>query len=225
MMKRIGIYNRWLTTLGGGEKHSLAIAEYLSRFHHVEVISHKSLSRDLAAERLHLDLGNIHFKFIPELSVLELPQITKNYDLFINASYMDFYPSLARLSAYLVFFPDKLSLRIGIRRAFKQQARNALKMPLPTVGVCQFSSAGQSFEWYLDSIFIIRLPPNSRTYQVKFDLTILDPQVKNIALYVNDLPQDRNPLPPIGQPTRLMVYLPPRNSAPVSTPDDLHAQR
>jgi len=40
MNTRVGIYNRWLATLGGGEKLSLAIAEHLSKQHDVEVINH-----------------------------------------------------------------------------------------------------------------------------------------------------------------------------------------
>ncbi len=111
--KRVGIYNRWLTTLGGGEKYSLSIASYIGRFHDVEVISHKPIPKEKVAERLDLDLSNISLKFIPELSVIELPQITKEYDLFINASFMDFYPSLAKLSAYIIYFPDKLGLKSG----------------------------------------------------------------------------------------------------------------
>ena len=209
--KRVGIYNRWLTTLGGGEKYSLTIAEYLSRFHNVEIISHKPVSRDLAAERLHLDLGNLQFNFIPELSVMELPQITKDYDLFINASYMDFYPCLARLGAYIVYFPDKLSLRIGVRRALKQQLRTWLKMPMTVAGVCNFSSAAQSFEWYLDSIFKMRLPSSSRAYRIQFDLTLLDPLVTNITLYVNNLQQYSIAPPALNQSARLEANVPPLN--------------
>jgi glycosyltransferase involved in cell wall biosynthesis len=207
--KRVGIYNRWLATIGGGEKHSLAIAEYLSQFHNVEVISHNPVSKDLAAERLHLDLSKTAFKFIPELSILELPQITKDYDLYINSSYMDFYPSLARLSAYLIFFPDKLSKRIAIRRAIKQQMRTRLDMPNMVIGVCNFVSAAQSFEWYLDSISKMRLPPSSRGYRTSFDLTILDPQGKNLSFLLNDVCQDRITLPKTGQPTKLEVFVPP----------------
>ena len=209
--KRVGIYNRWLTTLGGGEKYSLTIAEYLGRFHNVEIISHKPVSRELAAERLHLDLGNMQFNFIPELSVMELPQITKDYDLFINASYMDFYPCLASLGAYIVYFPDKLGLQIGIRRALKQQMRRWLKMPMTIAGVCQFSSAAQSFEWYLDSVFKMRLPPSSHSYRIRFDLTLLDPLVTNIALYVNNLQQYSIAPSTLNQSARLEVNVPALN--------------
>jgi len=207
--QRVGIYNRWLATLGGGEKHSLAIAEYLSQFHEVEVISHLPVAKEIAAERLHLDLSRIAFKFIPELSVFELPQITREYDLFINASYMDFYPSLARLSAYLIFFPDKLSARIAIRRAIKQQMRVWLDMPMMVVGVCKFVSAAQSFEWHLDSLSKMRLPPSGRGYRVSFDLTVTEPEVKNISLVFNNIQQDRVAVPVAGRPIRIAVNVPP----------------
>ncbi len=49
---RVGLYNRWLATLGGGEKLGLSVAEYISQFHQVTVISHKPVSREVAAERL-----------------------------------------------------------------------------------------------------------------------------------------------------------------------------
>jgi len=209
--KRVGMYNRWLTTLGGGEKYSLNIAEYLSRFHDVEVVSHKPVAKELAAERLHLDLRNIHFKFIPELSVLELHQITKDYDFFINASYMDFYPSLARLSAYIVYFPNELNLNIGIRRGLKQQIRNWLKMPLMVAGVCSFSPARPSFEWYLDTEFKMQLPPSSRDYRITFDLTVLDPQVDHAIIYLNDVPLSSAGSPVIQQAARTEVMVPAQN--------------
>lgn len=202
------MYNRWLTTLGGGEKYSLNIAEYLSRFHNVEIISHKPVPKDLAAERLHLDLGNIEFKFIPELSPIELPQITTDYNLFINASYMDFFPSLAKLGAYIVYFPNELNLRIGIRRGLKQRIKTWLKMPEMVAGVCSFSPANQSFEWYLDSEFKMLLPPSTREYRVYFDLTVLDPQVKNIVILLDNVLQYSKALPVIHQPARLEITVP-----------------
>ena len=42
---KVGMYNRWLTTLGGGEKYSLAIAQLLSQNHDVHVISHLPVSQ------------------------------------------------------------------------------------------------------------------------------------------------------------------------------------
>ena len=206
--KRVGVYNRWLTTLGGGEKYSLSIASYIGRFHDVEVISHKPIPKEKVAERLDLDLSNISLKFIPELSVIELPQITKEYDLFINASFMDFYPSLAKLSAYIIYFPDKLGLRVGIRRSIKGFLRSWLDMPMMVAGVCKFVSASESFEWYLDSISKMRLPSNSRPYHVCFDLLILEPSVRKITLMLNGVKQEEFSHLRAGYPSRLEIFVP-----------------
>ena len=102
---RIGIYNRWLNTLGGGERHSLAMAEYLSGYYPTFYISHYPVSLEKAAKKLNLDLSNISFKFLPELVYLNLTEISREYDFFINASNLDFFPSQASKSALLVFFP------------------------------------------------------------------------------------------------------------------------
>lgn len=105
---RIGIYNRWLKTLGGGEKHSLAIAEYLSQKHSVEVINHQSVEKESAENRLNLDLSRVNFKTIPECMASEITPITSEYDLFVNASYLDFFPSQAKYSTTLIYFPNKI---------------------------------------------------------------------------------------------------------------------
>lgn len=206
--KRVGVYNRWLTTLGGGEKYSLSIAAYIGKFHDVEVISHKPISKDLAAERLDLDLSQVRFKFIPELSVIELPQITKNYDLFVNASFMDFYPSLAKLSAYIIYFPDKLGLKVSVRRSIKGMLRTWLDMPMMVAGVCKFVSAPHSFEWHLDSISKMRLPASPRSYRVSFDVSVLSPLVKKITLYLNNVKQIEADHFIPGTQTRLHALVP-----------------
>ena len=136
--KKVRIYNRWLTTLGGGEKHSLSIAEYLSRYFQVEVISHNPVSRQLAAERLNIDLSNVQFRFVPELSMFELHKITQNQDFFINASYQDYFPSLAEFSATLIYFPEKLNYEVALRRALKRKIQTWLDLPIFVAGVRKF---------------------------------------------------------------------------------------
>ena len=105
-MIRIGMYNRWLKTLGGGERYSLAIAEYLSKTCDVEVISHELLDMRVASQRLGLALGNVRLKVIPAAS--DLTALSGQYDLFINASHWNFFPSIASKSALIVFFPFHL---------------------------------------------------------------------------------------------------------------------
>ena len=104
-MMRVGMYNRWLQTLGGGERYSLAIAEYLSQSCQVEVISHAPVDMYFAAQRLGLSLDNVAVKVIPPASVSVLTHLSAQFDLFINASNWDFFHSLAPKSALLIFFP------------------------------------------------------------------------------------------------------------------------
>jgi len=112
---KIGMYNRWLATLGGGEKHSLAIAEYLSRNHEVKVISHRIVSKEEAARRLNIDLSRVTFDFIPEQNDVELSQLTREFDLFMNVSFMDFIQSKAPKSIALIYFPVQISDNLSIK--------------------------------------------------------------------------------------------------------------
>ena len=41
-MKKAGIYDRWLHTLGGGEQHTITIAQSLAQLgYSVEIITHR----------------------------------------------------------------------------------------------------------------------------------------------------------------------------------------
>ena len=102
---RVGIYNRWLSTLGGGEKHSLEIAAWFARSHQVEYLNHGGVDATRISDTLAVDVSNIDFRSIPELPSLGLSPISRDYDVFINASFMDFFPSLAPLNAAVIYFP------------------------------------------------------------------------------------------------------------------------
>jgi len=107
---RVGIYNRWLPTMGGGEKHMLAIAEFLSAGHAVEVLAHQAVNRGKLESKLHVDLSRVSLRCIPDLPDEQLAAFTGEYDLFINASHMNFIPSQARHSFMLVYFPTPVDL-------------------------------------------------------------------------------------------------------------------
>jgi glycosyltransferase involved in cell wall biosynthesis len=102
---KIGLYNRHLATLGGGERYSLAIAAELSRNHAVEVISHTPVSRAGIAARLELPLADVTLRVVPEQPSAELGWLTAEYDFFINASNGDFVVPYSPYSALVVYFP------------------------------------------------------------------------------------------------------------------------
>lgn len=107
---RVGIYNRWLPTRGGGEKHMLAIAECLSAEHTVEVLTHQRVGKAELEEKLNVDLSRVSLRCIPDLPDERLAPFTADYDLFINASHMNFIPSRAPRSLMLVYFPTPVGL-------------------------------------------------------------------------------------------------------------------
>lgn len=111
---RIGIYNRWLSIMGGGEKHSLAIAEYLSLGHSVDFISQVAVPTHTLSERFNLDLSRIRFVIGNKATGLRLQDASAKYDLFISASFNDFFKSMARHSATLIYFPRAISARARI---------------------------------------------------------------------------------------------------------------
>lgn len=114
----VGLYDRWLATLGGGERYSLSIAEYLSREHSVTVLSHTPVDAIQAGERLGLDLGRVNFVRLDPRPLDQMPAVTADYDFFINASHWDYFPSLARRSAMVVFFPLR-PLDFGARMRYR----------------------------------------------------------------------------------------------------------
>jgi glycosyltransferase involved in cell wall biosynthesis len=102
---KIGIYNRWLYVLGGGERLTLDIAKALAEQHEVHVISHHRVNRSDVETRLHIDMTNVQFDIWPNLPDEELSPWTEYYELFINASHIGFVPSKAKASVLLVYFP------------------------------------------------------------------------------------------------------------------------
>ncbi len=103
---RAGIYNRFWRSQGGGERHSGKIAELLAgRGVAVDLIGHEEVDLDVLGRHLGLDLSGCRLRVVPEAGARRLTELSGEYDLFVNASYMSRLPSLARRSAYLCYFP------------------------------------------------------------------------------------------------------------------------
>lgn len=184
---RVGMYNRWLSTLGGGERYSLTIAEYLSRFHEVKVINHRDVSVEEASRRLNLDLTNVKFVKIPERPASELTPITADYDFFINASYMDYFPSKANISATLVFFPTPLEMDNAVRRnrQIKLFIRRLLRVPSFVDGIYTLDSKRKPLTRFLETEATIRLPANKRNYRVRFELAAVENAIQKASIFLD----------------------------------------
>ncbi|GAI56688.1 unnamed protein product, partial [marine sediment metagenome] len=83
-MKKIAIYDRYLSTVGGGERYSCKIAEVLSKQNEFKVDLITDIFADLkkVSRRLNLDLSRVNLKIFPFVSEDYAVRITKKYDLF-----------------------------------------------------------------------------------------------------------------------------------------------
>ena len=104
---KIGIYNRYWQTRGGGERYAGVIAECLCRDHQVDLLGVEPVDVASLGEHLGLDLGGTHFVLLPAVGERQLAAMTRSYDLFVNCTYLSKLPSEARRSIYLVLFPQR----------------------------------------------------------------------------------------------------------------------
>ena len=102
--------------MGGGEKHMCAIAEILSREHAVDILTYQPVSKEKLESQLNIDLSKARIRYVPEVSNDYTSNITAEYDLFINASYMSSLPSKAKKSWLLVFFPTPFDIELKPRQ-------------------------------------------------------------------------------------------------------------
>jgi glycosyltransferase involved in cell wall biosynthesis len=117
-MSRIAVYDRYWRTLGGGEQFAGGIAEILAADHDVDVLGPEAPNLEALKERLGVDLSRCNYRQITdEQSVSEA---SKEYDLFINCTYLSFAPCQAKAGLYVAHFPappDPAAAKLRQRRA------------------------------------------------------------------------------------------------------------
>jgi len=111
-MIRIGIYDRYLSTFGGGERYSCKMAEILSHQddYSVDLVTDIYSDLNMVSSRLNLDLSKVSLKVFPFLSEEYAKRITGNYDIFINATYLSSLPAFGKRNIYLCYFPTKFDV-------------------------------------------------------------------------------------------------------------------
>lgn len=101
---RIGIYNRYWNTRGGGEAHALFVAAYLARFDIVELMSDLDFDLVTLGSYFNVDVSRFRKRLLPSTLT---EAVTAEYDVFVNSTYMDETPSAAKHSFFIVSFPSK----------------------------------------------------------------------------------------------------------------------
>jgi len=79
---KAGFFDPYLDTIGGGERYSLTLAEYLSqKGWQVDLFWDESKLKERIRSRLNLDLNRVNFISIPK-DILKKWKSSRNYDLF-----------------------------------------------------------------------------------------------------------------------------------------------
>lgn len=102
---KIGIYNCYWNTYGGGEKHMGGMAQYLSRYGMVDLIGIRSFSIEKLEKQLNLKLGHCKAVIVSGDSDHEVEELSSDYDLWINGTFQSSAISNAKRSILFVMFP------------------------------------------------------------------------------------------------------------------------
>lgn len=109
--KKVAIYNRWLFTLGGGEQVTFAYAEALRDLgYQTTLLTHREVDIKDAEKKMNVNLHGIRIQYQPIISFQELTSLSEEYDLFINTSYLDYFPNASKNGILSVFFPGEIYL-------------------------------------------------------------------------------------------------------------------
>lgn len=109
--KTAAVYDRWLFTLGGGEQVAFAYAESLRDLgYETSILTHKEFDRVKAQRKMGVNLKGIKIVQLPQMHTTELSQYTEKYDVFINNSYLDYFPNRSKSGVLSIFFPTQVVL-------------------------------------------------------------------------------------------------------------------
>ncbi|MBP9818070.1 glycosyltransferase [Candidatus Shapirobacteria bacterium] len=107
-MKTAFVYDKWFSSLGGGEVVAGHLALGLQKLgYQTTIITGLPTSLSQAKKILKLDLSGINIieSFNDQL---QINRLTKEADIFINSSFWDYTTSLAKKNYYYCFFPTPI---------------------------------------------------------------------------------------------------------------------
>lgn len=155
---KIGIYNQFWSSLGGGEQYAGGIAQALATKYHVDVLVHGPIDLAESVQRLGLDLSATHRREIPAVG-WEVSQVSRDYDLFINCSYASHQVSRAERSLYVTYFPMDLRNHSIRKRALNLGAKVYGSLGISIELGRGFYSSERRFAWTDgDAELFVRVP-------------------------------------------------------------------
>lgn len=107
MKKTAVVYDKWLKTLGGGEVVACTIVQILlEKGYETTLISGSKVNVNEIRKKLNIDIKNAKMVEIWN-EEKKLQEVTKNKDIFINISFMDYSVGKARHNYYYASFPTR----------------------------------------------------------------------------------------------------------------------
>lgn len=120
---KIGVYNLYWQTMGGGEQVAGAIAEVLSSDHDVDVLGPVAPPVEAMRSRLAIDLGRTTYRQVND--DLGASEASADYDLFVTTTYLSTAVNRAPAGLYYAHFPEPPAS--GAQRRRMAIARQAVK--------------------------------------------------------------------------------------------------
>lgn len=171
---KAAVYNRFLHSMGGGERHSGMLAQVLAEDgYEVDLIGPEDVGRDTLADHLGLDLGKVNLRIVPDQGEQHLAGVSADYDLFVNASYMSRLRPRAKHNLYLCYFPtpidhDLSAWRRSLARTLKCEASPGFRQM--TYGVGWFPPEGgrrRSWAWTSGEAYLSLAPGSANTLSME----------------------------------------------------------
>lgn len=105
------VYDRWLSTLGGGEQVAFAYAEALRDLgYKTTLLTHQKVDIAEAEKKMNVNLKDINIRYLPNLLDYQLSEFTEDYDIFISNSFLDYIPNRSKIGLLSIFFPSKITV-------------------------------------------------------------------------------------------------------------------
>ena len=130
---KVAVFNRYWTTVGGGERYAGAFAEALAEDHDVHLLSPTAVEWSRLEERLGLDLSRTTPREI-STDPKSFTEVTSEYDLLVTSSFMSAEFNGARRGIYVVLFPAqaggtvRAAKHVGARLLSPVLARDAFSV-------------------------------------------------------------------------------------------------
>jgi glycosyltransferase involved in cell wall biosynthesis len=111
---RVGIYDLYWSTLGGGEQVDGTIAQTLAADHDVTLLGPSPVDVARTRDRLGIDLAGCGYRRV--VTEDDATEASADYDLFVNGTFMSRAVNRAPLGYYYVFFPQAPTTRVDRTR-------------------------------------------------------------------------------------------------------------